>query len=122
MQSPYRYYVTVWLMMALVLTGASAILLAMFPDYTFPWPAPLWAATNLATFLLFGLDKSIAGSNHTRVPEKILLLASAFGGPAGSLLGMQVFRHKTRRPGFGLIVAILSLAQVGAIIYYWQTL
>jgi uncharacterized membrane protein YsdA (DUF1294 family) len=52
-------------------------------------------------FLLFGFDKWRAGrSGARRIPESTLLLASAFGGWPGGLLGIILFRHKSAKPSF----------------------
>lgn len=120
MRSPYRLYFAVWAAITLILTGAAIILLGTFTQYRINALILLWASANVGTFFLYGWDKSIAGSGRTRVPEKILYLVSFLGGPLGSMLGMNLFRHKTRRPGFGLIVALISLLQVG-IILLWLT-
>ncbi len=50
-------------------------------------------AVNLAGFAVMGIDKRKAVRRLWRVRESTLFL---IGGSAGSILGMQVFRHKTR--------------------------
>jgi uncharacterized membrane protein YsdA (DUF1294 family) len=53
------------------------------------------------TILLFGFDKWRAGrSGARRISESSLLLASAFGGWPGGLLGIVLFRHKSAKPSF----------------------
>ena len=59
---------------------------------------------SILTFLLFGFDKNAARMNQWRIPEKVLLGLSILGGAAGGLLGMQVFRHKTRKNYFWIIL------------------
>ena len=54
------------------------------------------AAVNLAGFCLMGMDKRRAKKKAWRIPEKTLFLPAVLGGAAGALLGMKVFRHKTR--------------------------
>ncbi len=58
---------------------------------------------SILTFLLFGFDKNAARMNQWRIPEKVLLGLSILGGAVGGLLGMQVFRHKTRKNYFWII-------------------
>ena len=66
-------------------------------------------ALNLLSFTLFGLDKGFAKRHTRRIPEKTLLWAAALGGSVGALLGMLLFRHKTRHLKFTLgIPAILA--------------
>lgn len=75
-------------------------------------------ALNVSTFLLFGLDKTTAGMGATRVPEKILWLALFLGGSFGALVAMNLFRHKTRKLSFQLVMALLVLVQVGLILVW----
>ncbi len=58
---------------------------------------------SILTFLLFGYDKNAARTHQWRIPEKVLLGLSILGGAVGGLLGMQVFRHKTRKNYFWII-------------------
>ena len=53
-------------------------------------------AVNLLAFALYGIDKWKARHNRWRIPESTLLLFAACGGSVGALLGMYLFRHKTR--------------------------
>ena len=62
---------------------------------------------NLFAFILFGVDKS----------ERALLLSAACFGGTGALLGMRVFRHKTRHWKFRILVPLLAVAQWGLIAF-----
>lgn len=74
------------------------------------------AAVSLAAFILYGVDKSRAKRGAWRISEKALLCLSFFGGAAGGLLGMALFRHKTRHRYFWA-VNFLGLAwQAAAIV------
>jgi uncharacterized membrane protein YsdA (DUF1294 family) len=55
------------------------------------------ALVSLITFILYGLDKYKARHGLWRIPEKVLLGFSFFGGALGGILGMSLFRHKTKR-------------------------
>ena len=55
---------------------------------------------NLFGFLLMGMDKSKARRGKWRIPERTLCLTAILGGSIGSILGMQIFRHKTRHTSF----------------------
>lgn len=70
---------------------------------------------SVITLLAFGIDKikSMVGISlgpfklsFNRIPEKTLLTLSFFGGSAGALIGMLVFRHKSRKNRFRIIVPI----------------
>ena len=59
----------------------------------------LWiylAALNAAAFVMMGADKRRARKGRWRISEKALFAAALAGGSAGAILGMQIFRHKTR--------------------------
>lgn len=65
---------------------------------------------NAAGFLIMLADKQKARKKLWRIPEAALLTVALFGGSLGSLIGMRVFHHKTRKPKFYLgIPAILIL-------------
>ena len=57
----------------------------------------IWiGAVSAVTFVLFGVDKYRAKKNLWRIPERVLLTVCALGGGLGGLLGMRLFRHKTK--------------------------
>lgn len=70
-------------------------------------------AINLAAFFAMGLDKWKAKNNAWRIPEKTLFLLVILGGSVGGILGMQLFRHKTRhwyfKWGFPAILVVQIL-------------
>ena len=55
---------------------------------------------NALAFLLMYADKRKARKNQWRIPEKTLFLIAILGGSLGSILGMHVFRHKTKHASF----------------------
>ena len=54
------------------------------------------AVMNVAAFVMMGADKRRARKSRWRISEKALFAAALAGGSAGAVLGMQIFRHKTR--------------------------
>ena len=62
---------------------------------------------NAAGFLLMRIDKGKAQKNRWRIPEATLMTVAALGGSAGSLLGMYLFRHKTRHLKFTLGIPLI---------------
>ena len=52
---------------------------------------------SLIALTVYGADKAKAQTRRWRVPESVLLLLGFLGGASGALLGMLIFRHKTRR-------------------------
>ena len=69
-------------------------------------------AINLVTFAVYGADKRRARRGAWRVPEKTLFLLPLLGGSIGALLGMRVFRHKTKHWYFVGGVPAILLAQI----------
>lgn len=72
--------------------------------------AGVFLAVNLFSFCLMGYDKSCARRGKWRVPERKLFLAAACFGALGGVLGMYVFRHKTKHLSFRIFFpAMLAL-------------
>lgn len=67
---------------------------------------------NLTAFLLMGIDKYKARKNRWRIPEKTLFLSAILGGSIGAILGMQIFRHKTKHASFVIGMPCILLLQI----------
>lgn len=67
---------------------------------------------NLNAFILFYRDKRKSEKNKYRIPEKTLLLSSFLLGGIGALLGMNIFRHKTKHLAFKISVPIGAMLTV----------
>lgn len=59
---------------------------------------------NIAAFALYGIDKKRAVRKEWRISEKTLLVLALAGGALGAFSGMWLFRHKTKRLKFNLLV------------------
>ena len=79
------------------------------------------AAMNVLTFSLYGADKLKARRGAWRIRESTLLGAAACFGALGALLGMQLFRHKTKHRAFALGVPALLIVQAAilAAVSFW---
>lgn len=78
------------------------------------------AVVNLAAFALMGVDKRRAKRGAWRIPERTLFLPAILGGSPGAILGMQVFRHKTRHRQFMIgmpLILLVQLVIVGLLIW-----
>ena len=76
-------------------------------------------AMNAAAFCLMGFDKARARRKGRRVPERTLFMAAACFGALGGVLGMHVFRHKTKHWYFRLFFpAMLAVQAVILTILY----
>ena len=69
----------------------------------------LLIAVNLVSFALYGLDKVKAKRGLWRIRESTLLLVAALGGSLGALLGMELFRHKTKHWTFKILIPLFLL-------------
>ena len=69
---------------------------------------------SLLAFVFYGADKLKAKQGAWRVPDKVLLYISFFGGAPGGILGILLFRHKTKHLYF-LLVSFLVLALVAGL-------
>lgn len=67
---------------------------------------------NAAAFLLMLADKRKARQNSRRIPEATLMAVGALGGSLGAILGMRIFRHKTRKIKFFLGLPVLLVIQL----------
>ena len=52
---------------------------------------------SIITFFLYAVDKKKAEKGKWRIPEKVLLLCSFFGGAFLGYPAMLILRHKTKR-------------------------
>ena len=80
------------------------------------WLAAYLAVMNLAAFGAYGADKRRARRGSWRIPERTLFLLPLLGGSVGALLGMHVFRHKTRHKRFTITIPILLLVQLAIVL------
>ena len=76
-----------------------------------------WLAVNGFTFCLYGVDKRRAKRGAWRIPEKTLLLCTWLLGGVGALIGMRVFRHKTKHRAFTVSAPIAAAISTAAALY-----
>ena len=74
-------------------------------------------AINIATFLLYGIDKYKAKKNQWRISEATLLTMAAIGGSIGAWAGMRLWHHKTKHKKFKYGIPILIILQVALAVY-----
>ncbi|WP_034550158.1 DUF1294 domain-containing protein [Carnobacterium funditum] len=75
-------------------------------------------ALNGWLFILMGLDKKKARQHKWRIPEKRLLTLGLVGGGLGGLLGMYLFRHKTRELKFKITYSFGIIVMLSIILYF----
>ena len=74
-------------------------------------------AVNIATFLLYGIDKYKAKKAEWRIPETTLLLLAVLGGSIGAWAGMRLWHHKTMHKKFKYSIPIIIILQVALEVY-----
>ena len=72
---------------------------------------------NIIAFCLYGIDKKRAKKGQWRISEKTLLLSAVFGGSIGALLGMYVFRHKTKHWYFKYGLPAILILQIALAVW-----
>lgn len=77
---------------------------------------------NIFTFLAMAVDKWKAKQGKWRIKERTLLILVILGGGIGGILGMKIFRHKTRKPQFYIGFPTILIFQIVTIILYFTIL
>ena len=72
---------------------------------------------NAAALLLMLSDKRKAKRGAWRIPEATLMCVALLGGSIGALLGMKLFRHKTRHLKFTLGIPLILFCQIMLVIW-----
>lgn len=80
----------------------------------------VYTAISLIAFFAYGIDKYKAKKRHFRISEATLLCLGFFGGSVGALLGMNLFRHKTRHWYFWAVNLVGLVWQLALFGYWWM--
>lgn len=72
---------------------------------------------NILSFILYGIDKLKAIKKKERISEKTLILIGILGGSIGSLIGMNLFRHKTKKLKFIISLPLILIIHIIVVIY-----
>ena len=71
---------------------------------------------NILGFAFMGIDKRRAIRSAFRIPEATLFAISILGGSIGSILGMHLFRHKTKHWYFLFGMPIILILQIALVV------
>lgn len=77
----------------------------------------LYAVVSVIAFFAYGVDKHRAKRKKWRIPEAFLLGLGVLGGAVGALVGMNLFRHKTRHLYFWLINLLALAVQIALLLW-----
>lgn len=81
----------------------------------------VYALISVIAFVLYFVDKKKAQKNKWRIKEATLLGFGFFGGAIGALLGMKIFRHKTKHWYFWVVNIIGLIWQIALVIWLFIT-
>jgi uncharacterized membrane protein YsdA (DUF1294 family) len=103
------------LVVAVVVGLALALWLWLWLD----WPLLLaWlVGWTPPAFAAYGYDKMQARRGGWRIPENVLHGLALVGGVAGAWAGRIVFRHKTRKPVFLVVLVVATALWAGLAIW-----
>lgn len=81
----------------------------------------IYVIWNIITFFLYGLDKLKGMKRTWRVKESTLLLSAFLFGAAGSISGSLIFRHKTKKLKFKILLPLALIINIIGVflIYYY---
>lgn len=84
-----------------------------FIEYLFNQPLALYVTTiNVLGFIAMGVDKYRAIYRQWRISEKTLFLLAALGGAGGSIIGMFIFHHKTKKGYFTIGMPLILILHI----------
>ncbi len=78
---------------------------------------PYLVLINLIGLLSMRLDKRRAIAHKQRIPEKRLFAYALLGGSIGCILGMLIFRHKTKHLPFTIGMPVILLVQAAVVVF-----
>lgn len=78
------------------------------------------AGSGVVTGLLYGWDKLAATRTWRRIPERSLWAMILAGGVFGAWIGQFLFRHKSRKWAFWLVLVLATLLHGVLIWFLWQ--
>ena len=72
---------------------------------------------NILGFLIMGIDKHKAKMGNRRIPENSLFMFTILGGGVGTIIGMYVFHHKTKKLKFTIGMPLILILEILIFIY-----
>ena len=67
---------------------------------------------NILSFIIMGWDKRCAIKNNWRISENNLIGLALIGGSIGTLLGMIIFHHKTKKLKFKILIPLSIIINI----------
>ena len=116
LQKTHQQFAHWFLVTSILWLIASALLVVV--STTSGWVELSWVfwgyllATLVASaiaFAVFGIDKRRAVKDQWRVSEKSMHWLALFGGWPGAVIGRELFRHKTQKMAFRLLLPFFAV-------------
>lgn len=73
---------------------------------------------NILGFLIMGLDKHKAKMAERRISENTLFTFTVLGGGVGTIAGMYVFHHKTKKMKFKVGMPLVLILEILIFVYF----
>ena len=75
------------------------------------------ALMSVVLLVMMKADKERARRNQYRISERTLWVMALLGGAVGGVIGMQLFRHKTKHLSFRFGFPLLALLDVSVLVF-----
>ncbi len=75
------------------------------------------ALMSVVLLVMMKVDKERARRNQYRISERTLWVMALLGGAIGGVIGMQLFRHKTKHLSFRFGFPLLALLDVSVLVF-----
>lgn len=73
---------------------------------------------NLIGFFTMLIDKYKAKKGFWRTPEKTIFIITLLGGGIGTITGMYLFRHKTKKLKFTIGLPTILISEILVVVYF----
>ncbi len=73
---------------------------------------------NIIGFFAMWLDKQNAKKGKWRISENNLFIITVLGGSIGTIAGMYVFRHKTKKIKFTIGMPAILILEILLVVYF----
>lgn len=70
------------------------------------------AAINIATLIIYGIDKLKARKGRWRISETFLFILAVMGGSIGAWIGINVWHHKTLHWKFRYGIPLVAVVHI----------
>lgn len=73
---------------------------------------------NILGFFAMGIDKYKAKKGSWRISESTLFMLCILGGGIGTIAGMKIFHHKTKKKAFSIGMPLILIMEILIFTYF----